>query len=161
MVLCFSVEEPPQWLLPVFIPPSGIGGSRLSRPSPPMTICSLSDEAHFEWWEVIPHLVLICIHLIMHYGEELCMWVFPNLSTMDLLKFASWKPTLFPGSIQLPTPRLFLKAGVIYSPSGLISIKLLWEMATGSKLFLFQLWFQHHSLPERLVPRLSVRAEYA
>ena len=61
-----------------------------------------------------------------------------NLSTIDLLKFASWKPTLFPGSIQLSTPKLFLKAGVIYRPSGLISIKLLWEMATGSKLFHFQ-----------------------
>lgn len=49
-------------------------------PSPPMTVCSLSDEAHFEWWEVIPHLVLTCIHLIMRYGEELCICVFPKQS---------------------------------------------------------------------------------
>ena len=54
-----------------------------------------------------------------------------NLSKMYLLKLASWKPTLFPGSIQLPTPGLFLKAGVIYSPSGLVSIV---SISTGFKI---------------------------
>ena len=46
-------------------------GSLFSISSPRFIVCILFDGSHSDWGEMVPHVVLICISLIMSDAEHL------------------------------------------------------------------------------------------
>ena len=48
-------------------------GSLSSMSCPAFIICRIVDDGHSDWCEVIPHVVLICMSIIMSDVEHLLM----------------------------------------------------------------------------------------
>lgn len=157
-----------QWLLLSLWPPSGIGGS--FSPDPlhhwlfiaflMMSTWSGGRWSSFSFDLHSPNNVLWWGTLYVHFPQTI--WVKYTPVEIGFLK-------AYPVSRFCPiiTPGLFLKAGVIYV-SGLVNIV---SISTGFKIvvmgnghretdFISNSYSVHHSLAERLVPRLSVRVEY-
>ena len=51
--------------VPIYIPTNSVGGFPFSLPSPVFVICGFIKDGRSDWCQVVPHVVLVCISLLI------------------------------------------------------------------------------------------------